>query len=312
MKLLMFSATFYLILKQVLLKNPPNGEIQSTDPANSEKQSADPCHEKLKYPDQDWTEICQKGTQQSPIDFNLNKNEYTILSSTEIVKNTYNEVTNGKFESLIEDGKFRVSMSNLGDLYFKKNGVNYTYNLNEIHFHIGSEHTFDGTQHAMEMHLVHKKDYTNFGNDNEGKTKENDPDKRNEYLVIGILFYKNETRNNSFLDNITWELNGIAKTLSLKEFAREDKSFYHYEGSLTTPNCTENVNWVVMTQLEPITSAQLATINSIFSKNCFEKGNSRKPKSLNGRQIFYFDPKSNDLNKNHLNSNKLKRKAKRI
>ena len=37
-------------------------------------------------------------------------------------------------------------------------------------------------------------------------------------------------------------------------------NFYHYEGSFTTPPCTEGVKFYIMKQIQPLTSAQLENI----------------------------------------------------
>jgi carbonic anhydrase len=48
----------------------------------------------------------------------------------------------------------------------------------------------------------------------------------------------------------------------------------HYEGSLTTPPCTQNVEWNVMDDPQPISKAQLQLFTSKWEKNMkFAGGN---------------------------------------
>ena len=39
--------------------------------------------------------------------------------------------------------------------------------------------------------------------------------------------------------------------------AKTSPGFYHYQGSLTTPPCTENVNWFVYKDVLPISEGHL-------------------------------------------------------
>jgi carbonic anhydrase len=52
---------------------------------------------------------------------------------------------------------------------------------------------------------------------------------------------------------------------------------YRYDGSLTTPPCSEGVKWSVMTQPITFSEAQLAAFTQLF------EGNNRPVQELNGR-----------------------------
>ncbi|MGJ8744540.1 carbonic anhydrase [Polaribacter sp.] len=112
-----------------------------------------------------------------------------------------------------------------------------TYYLSQLHFHEPSEHTINGIRFPLEIHLVHKS-------------------KSNTYTVMSVLAQEGEESQlfeffESFLpikENTTKE---IHQSLSLATLFPENNNFYSYGGSLTTPPCTESVNWVVFK--DPIT-----------------------------------------------------------
>lgn len=70
------------------------------------------------------------------------------------------------------------------------------------------------------------------------------------------------------------------------------KSYYHYRGSLTTPPCTEAVNFIIMSEVQYITFADKELFakfwggNAKFAKG---KGNNRATQPLNGRLVYYSE-----------------------
>ena len=58
-------------------------------------------------------------------------------------------------------------------------------------------------------------------------------------------------------------------------------AYYNYDGSLTTPPCSQDVTWVVMSDIGTLASAQLETM---FPKS-FGSKNVRPPQDLNGRVV---------------------------
>jgi len=190
----------------------------------------------------------------------------------------------------------------MGDLYFMKNGLHYKYNLKEFHFHTESEHTMGGKAFQLEMHMVHAKDNNFFFETNPGVAA--DPDEKNQLLVIAVIFQdisgltkrlledseNTKTLNNTFINKLKFYRNDVKIDLitNLNDFARSDRFYYHYEGSLTTPPCNETVNWIVMTQIEPISTAQVNDFVQLLGIYGFDENN-RGTKPLNDRTIYYND-----------------------
>jgi carbonic anhydrase len=117
----------------------------------------------------------------------------------------------------------------------------HDYVLNSFHFHHPSEHMLDGRPYAMELHLVHLRvtDGTLIA-------------------VISVLVELGDQTSHpdvdAFLKEVAQILNPppgqhaaphikIDPRIFLPERPEE---YYRYEGSLTTPEFTENVSWVVL------------------------------------------------------------------
>jgi carbonic anhydrase len=141
-----------------------------------------------------------------------------------------------------------------------------TYALQQMHFHHPSEHTIDGKRAPMEAHFVSK------GAD--GKL-----------LVLGVLI--EEGKANEEIARL-WEVapkkQGDAQAKSAVDFAKlvpAGSKFYRYSGSLTTPPCSEIVDWVVFA--DPITASKEQI--DAFAK--LYPGNNRPVQALHDRTIVF-------------------------
>ncbi|KFO92080.1 Carbonic anhydrase 15, partial [Buceros rhinoceros silvestris] len=137
------------------------------------------------------------------------------------------------------------------------------YRALQLHFHWGSpagngsEHTLDGRQLPMELHIVHMN--VNYRTLAEAKGHPNG------LAVLGFFFQVSETPNTNYntivagLRNVSHAGNSVdlASTFRLSTLlphASRLSGYYRYQGSLTTPDCSEVVVWTIFE--EPVEIGQ--------------------------------------------------------
>ncbi len=202
-------------------------------------------------------ETCETGNQQSPINIkqeNTYQHNLGELSLNYDVSNTNTEVVNNGHS-------IQVNYDSGSSLTWK----NQTYELKQFHFHTPSEHQIDGEASSMELHLVHLNE-------------------QGEITVVGALIEPGTS--NSELQKI-WskipqegEKQQLATTIDASNLLPENKDFYHYSGSLTSPPCSEGVNWIILQ--EPIEASK----EQIDAFTEFYQMNARPIQETNNRPIF--------------------------
>lgn len=101
-------------------------------------------------------------------------------------------------------------------------------------------------------------------------------------LVVASLFrVSNKVNDNLSSLTRSFKLIEHAKTrtsykedLLLGKFIAPTESFYHYNGSLTTPPCSVAVSWFVLTELSEISHEQLEAFRSVMTHD--HSGNPRR------------------------------------
>nr|XP_020456274.1 carbonic anhydrase 4 [Monopterus albus] len=175
-------------------------------------------------------------------------------------------------------------------------GLPNTYKAVQFHLHWGndggpgSEHTIDGEQYPMELHIVHMKHhYTDL------KTALSDP----EGVAVLGFFYEMSNSENQKYDPLISSLQKITATntntsllsTSLAQLIPSETnltSYYRYKGSLTTPPCTEAVIWTVFENPIPLSMNQLKAFSELrFADKKQMVDNFRPIQRLNGRQVFW-------------------------
>ncbi len=128
------------------------------------------------------------------------------------------------------------------------------YSLVQFHFHKPSEHLVDGKSFAMEVHFVHK-------NDAPGGLG-----------VVGVLMAAGKS-NPVFKKLVTTmpasagEPVPVDPAIDPNGLLPRKRSYYRYEGSLTTPPCSETVDWMLLTDPIQVAEAEIAAWAKLYPMN---------------------------------------------
>lgn len=202
-----------------------------------------------------WRGLSITGRQQSPI--NLQAEHAITFGRKKAPVHEYVECQC----RLINTGKsVKIESSEMGTMALGGS----VWEMDSFHFHSPAEHTIDGVRHPLEGHFVHKNE--------EGKL-----------AVVGILYEESDI-NNPFLAQFTDDIPMTEGqehlcTIAPPTFEAGTK-YFRYEGSLTTPPCTEQVTWSVVEQTQSVTKNQLSKFNDAVPFN-----NYRPLQDLNGRVV---------------------------
>uniref|UniRef100_A0A3Q3R0E1 Carbonic anhydrase n=1 Tax=Monopterus albus TaxID=43700 RepID=A0A3Q3R0E1_MONAL len=196
---------------------------------------------------------------------------------------------------LINNGH-TIQMDLPSSLKIERGNLTVPYKALQFHLHWGknggpgSEHTIDGEQFPMEMHVVHiKEEYDCLSQAAKDGTG---------VAVLGFFFQVLLSEYLKFdplidaLKNITYPTNRTTlRGVSLDMFlpSRDNLTkYFRYDGSLTTPNCSEGILPFYHNVTCLLSLLQLAS----FSQLRFSDGNHmvntyRPVQPLNGRQVYY-------------------------
>lgn len=142
-----------------------------------------------------------------------------------------------------------------------------TFNLLQYHFHAPSENRINGKSYPLEAHFVHS-------------------DRDGNLVVIALMF--EEGAENKSLTKV-WEhlpqregdRLALPAVISAGELLPQQHDYYRYDGSLTTPPCTEGVRWLVMK--EPV-SASKKQIEALV--RVMPHPNNRPVQPANAREVL--------------------------
>ena len=187
---------------------------------------------------------CREGRSQSPID---------------IVPAAAHKADLGALEFNYQDMPLRIlnnghtiQVNASGDSTVRIGGV--AYKLVQFHFHSPSENTVDRQAYAMEVHLVHKND-------------------QGQLAVLGV--FMEQGRENPFVqavwDNLPKAVNQEAAVERLAangaELLPANGSYYHWTGSLTTPPCSEGVEWYMLKEPIQVSATQIEKFLAVVGHN---------------------------------------------
>jgi carbonic anhydrase len=200
--------------------------------------------------------MCATGTMQSPIDLRTTQlgaaNSVTRAYQTmplKLVNNGHTiEVVAAPGSSCTVDGE--------------------RFDLVQFHFHHPSEHLLAGKTKQLEVHFVHQ-------------------NAARQLAVLGV-FMEPGARALAALEPI-WaaapasagperEVAGV--TIAPEQLFPASARHFRYQGSLTTPPCSEGVTWVVYAEPTPVSRAQVQSFAKLFAHNA------RPVQKLNRRTLL--------------------------
>jgi carbonic anhydrase len=177
------------------------------------------------------------------------------IESTNTIKSVLPELglNYSSFPINIIDNGHTIQINNKGTSTLKYNKQEYA--LAQFHFHAHSEHTIDGKSTPMEIHFVHK-------SSTDGSL-----------LVIGVLVEGGGVANSSIASyiesfpTVTEKESSFSKTINPLDLLPASKKYFNYTGSLTTPPCSQGLNWIVLKEKLKISDEQISKFEAKYNRN---------------------------------------------
>ena len=197
---------------------------------------------------------CSAGTSQTPINVISSSVEpsssnaqlqYQSVAATALNTGHYLQINTASGASIVLDGA--------------------KFDLKQFHYHTPSEHAYDGRPFMVEWHFVHK--------DSAGKTAvfavmANAGAAHAGYAPILAAAPAREGKTKA-----------LASPVNPSDLLPADRSAIGYEGSLTTPPCTEAVNWTLFAQPIEMSEDQVQMLQNYVGPNA------RPLQPMNGRHL---------------------------
>ncbi len=199
--------------------------------------------------------ICKIGKNQSPIDIS------GAVSATLTPVNIYYDI---KAKTFLNNGHtLKAEMKDGAKLYIDGK----EFRLLQFHFHTPSENTINGEYFPMEGHFVHST-------------------KNGELAVVSVMFKigRHNPAMQKLINNMPKHAgekkNICSANLKAKDLLPKSLEYYRFNGSLTTPPCTEGVRWFVLKEPVQMSAEQVKEFEKIMGKN------NRPIQPLNARVIL--------------------------
>ncbi len=209
---------------------------------------------------ENWAELspdfaaCGNGFNQSPID--ITKTVAADLATLQFDYKSHGTV-------IVNNG--HTVQINVGpDSWLRAGGENFQ--LMQFHFHSPSEHQVKGEIFTLEGHFVHQ-------------------NASGALAVVSVLFRKGEwntdlARIGAAAPEAINQPEPIDLDIADLDLFRNHESYYRYNGSLTTPPCTEGVAWYVLKNPGHIAPEQAAQFVTLIGEDA------RGPQPINARIVL--------------------------
>ena len=245
---------------QVLAGLDTKGEVPEAEEGEGEEAAHDDAPHWTYEEAARWQELseefsaCGEGTQQSPIDLTGAVGLDLPNAILDYVPADATVIDNGH--------TVQVNVPEAGTLELDGK----TYAFAQFHFHAPSEHTVDGDHWPMEWHFVHKAEDGSLA-------------------VLGVLVEEGPAWQpfDIIIESLPFEENIEDKVygqVDIAAFLPELTAAYRYDGSLTTPPCSEGVEWSVLQGTITMSTEQMEAFTSRFSE-----ANNRPVQPINDREL---------------------------
>jgi carbonic anhydrase len=141
------------------------------------------------------------------------------------------------------------------------------FDLKQYHFHAPSENLIDGKSFPLEVHLVHA-------------------DKNGNLAVVAVMFA--EGAANKALEKAWAKMPkkegdklSLPAGVSPLDILPPNRDYYRFNGSLTTPPCSEGVRWLVMKQAISASKEQIGEFAHVM-----HHPNNRPVQAVNARPVL--------------------------
>ena len=211
------------------------------------------------YPPERWHELyplARSGERQSPV----------ALDGASVAALEPLELSYKKWIYSMKREEFTIKLiPEISDATKKDHGGRIEPFLEQIHFHRPSEHCDSKGFYPMEMHLVHNRP--------------------SGIVVVGVFITVGaaNTELEAVFRDIPSKTGEVASglTLDINKILPEKQGYYSYDGSLTTPPCTEGVKWLVLKDPVSVSEKALRAYKSEFPEE-----SARPVCPLNGRRVM--------------------------
>ena len=194
---------------------------------------------------------CDIGKMQSPIDLTDPDAIGTVALTTKF----------GQADGKLSLGEEKVQIDFAAGQGKGMTSGNKAFDLLQIHFHTPAEHAVNGKRHPLVAHLVHATSAGELG-------------------VLGVFFVEGEANPAiASLLSAHEKGEGTALSVNIDDMVPDTVEVYRYMGSLTTPPCSEGVNWHVANVPVEASPEQIATLRGALGPSA------RSIQDRNGRLL---------------------------